>query len=240
MDRTQLEQLKAQLLEEKDEIERRLQHNHHYDLESSMGDAIKEFSMYDNHPADIGTEMFEREKDLTLNENDEHHLQQIEEAFRRIAEGTYGICLTCGKEIPFERMQAQPTARYCVDHAVDDHVSRDRPVEEEFLQPPFGRTSLDKQGDDTQFDGEDAWQAVAHYGTSNPADFFHDGLDYNDMYIESDEPIGYVDQVEGFIITDEDGGAGEEYDVADNQAYHRYVDRDEGEGIVRGDEDAWD
>ncbi len=243
MNRIQLKQLKRQLMQEKEEIEHRLKHTDYYDLRSSMSDSIQEFSMYDNHPADIGTEMFEREKDMALLENDEHHLTEIEEALERMEDGKYGVCLECGRAIPFARLQAVPTAKYCIDHAQDNDVSNDRPLEEEFLQPPFGRTSLDERDDQTQFDGEDAWQAVARYGTSNPSDFFREGLDYNDMYIESDEADGYVDQVEGFIITDMDGGAGEDYDIAYNKAYRKYVERDEGEGIVRGDhgnEDGWE
>ena len=39
-------------------------------------------------------------------------IQEIDEALRRIDEGTYGQCLRCGKPIDEERLKAMPTARY--------------------------------------------------------------------------------------------------------------------------------
>ena len=70
------------------------------------------------------------------------------------------FCDTCGATISFERLQAIPTTLYCIEHVPDPHSSDRRPVEEEFLAPPFGRTSLDELPDQNQFDGEDAWQIV--------------------------------------------------------------------------------
>jgi DnaK suppressor protein len=42
-------------------------------------------------------------------------LQAIDRALRRIADGSYGLCLICGARIPAARLHAQPTAERCVD-----------------------------------------------------------------------------------------------------------------------------
>ncbi|MEE1752813.1 TraR/DksA C4-type zinc finger protein [Streptomyces sp. SP18CS02] len=44
----------------------------------------------------------------------ERVLKEIEEAFARIEDGTYGICLGCAKPVPAERLEILPYTRYCV------------------------------------------------------------------------------------------------------------------------------
>ena len=41
-------------------------------------------------------------------------LDEIDAALGRLADGTYGICIRCGRQIPVERMRARPTAIMCV------------------------------------------------------------------------------------------------------------------------------
>jgi RNA polymerase-binding transcription factor DksA len=41
-------------------------------------------------------------------------MDDIEAALRRIADGTYGICMACGAPIPFERLEVVPGADRCV------------------------------------------------------------------------------------------------------------------------------
>lgn len=69
----------------------------------------------DNHPADAATETFDRELDYTLEENAEHVLAAIDAALQRMEEGTYGRCLSCGKQISRERLEAIPWATQCID-----------------------------------------------------------------------------------------------------------------------------
>lgn len=42
-------------------------------------------------------------------------MRDIEETYRRIREGTYGECVECGAEIGFQRLQAYPTAKRCIE-----------------------------------------------------------------------------------------------------------------------------
>jgi RNA polymerase-binding transcription factor DksA len=68
------------------------------------------------HPGDIGTDLFERERDLGELDDVEQELRDIEDALRRLDEGTYGTCDVCGRPIPDERLEANPTARYDTEH----------------------------------------------------------------------------------------------------------------------------
>ncbi|MGI8778501.1 MAG: TraR/DksA C4-type zinc finger protein [Acidimicrobiales bacterium] len=78
-------------------------------------DSLSELSSVDQHQADMGTETFEREKDLSILEAIESELADVEHALRRLDEGTYGTCEACGRPIDDDRLQALPAARLCRD-----------------------------------------------------------------------------------------------------------------------------
>lgn len=75
----------------------------------------QELSVIDQHPADAGSEVFERQKDIAIVEGLQSELEDIDAALDRIADGSYGTCETCGKAIPKERLEALPAARFCVE-----------------------------------------------------------------------------------------------------------------------------
>ena len=87
--------------------------------DQSENDSVGELSSYDQHQADLGTETFEREKDLSILEQVEAELADVEHALRRLDEGTYGTCEVCGKPIPEERLEAMPATRFCVEHQAE-------------------------------------------------------------------------------------------------------------------------
>ena len=87
--------------------------------ESSVGeepqrDWVEELSSYDQHPADQGTETFEQEKALSILEQHQAELADIQRALKRLDDGDYGRCEACGNEIPEARLEARPAARYCL------------------------------------------------------------------------------------------------------------------------------
>jgi DnaK suppressor protein len=84
-------------------------------LDESERDALSELSLADQHPADVGTEMFEREKDLSIAERIDAELADVERALKRVDEGTYGTCEACGRLITKARLEARPEARFCVE-----------------------------------------------------------------------------------------------------------------------------
>jgi len=76
--------------------------------------ALAESSGTDQHPADVGTERFEREKDLSIIANIDAELVEIESALRRLSRGGYGRCELCRRPIGDARLHARPAARFCV------------------------------------------------------------------------------------------------------------------------------
>ncbi|PAV27735.1 hypothetical protein CIL05_20535 [Virgibacillus profundi] len=102
---------KKQLLEMKKENEELINKN----KDIRPNDAIGELADYDNHPADMGTEQFEQERDAGLDMVIKERLQEIDAALNRIENGTYGYSEKSGKPIPIERLEAQPMARNLVE-----------------------------------------------------------------------------------------------------------------------------
>lgn len=74
-----------------------------------------ELSSEDQHPADLGTDTFERSRDASIAQNLEAQLRDVSRALKRIGEGTYGTCEACGRRIEKERLEARPASRYCVE-----------------------------------------------------------------------------------------------------------------------------
>ena len=65
--------------------------------------------------AETGTEIYEQERNLTLEQTLKQQLAEVEHALAKIDEGTYGICDRCGKEIVSERLQVLPQAALCIN-----------------------------------------------------------------------------------------------------------------------------
>jgi RNA polymerase-binding transcription factor DksA len=83
--------------------------------EGPGADAAGELSSVDQHPGDLGTETFEHEKNISLLEQVESELVEIEAALERLDRGSYGTCQACGRPIGAERLEALPATRFCVD-----------------------------------------------------------------------------------------------------------------------------
>ena len=87
--------------------------------DESEDENLSELSSVDQHQADVGTETFEREKDLSILEQVEAELADVEHALQRLDDGTYGTCEFDNKPIPEERLEALPAARFCVEHQAE-------------------------------------------------------------------------------------------------------------------------
>lgn len=189
----ELEEMEERLSETEEETE----------ITESPQDEVGELSMYDNHPADMGTELYEREKDLALNTHAEDELSKVQHALQAIHEGSYGICEECGKEIPYERLEAIPYTTLCVEDA-QQSVPTDRPVEDDILIMAKPNTFADRRSGDKR-DYEDSFQEIARSGTSEtPSDFTgNENRDYTDLYDAGNEEG--VEEYEEFAATDISG-----------------------------------
>src|SRR5882762_8146457 len=88
--------------------------NLHSENPGSMEDEAEESSL-DNHLAETATVTVDREIDYTLEENSEHVLTAIDAALKRIEDGTFGKCETCGQDIAEDRLAAIPWTTQCID-----------------------------------------------------------------------------------------------------------------------------
>jgi len=75
---------------------------------------VSELSHVDQHPADLGTETFERERDLSVLQQVEAEIRDVHRALLRVSLGSYGRCEACGEPIPDNRLAAIPAARLCL------------------------------------------------------------------------------------------------------------------------------
>jgi DnaK suppressor protein len=108
--------------------------------DESQKDAMEELSSYDQHQADVATETFDREKDLTILDNIEGELADVEHALQRLDDGTYGTCEACGQPIDDARLEAMPATRFCVaDQARAEHELRTSAPHEIVDDEPAGR-----------------------------------------------------------------------------------------------------
>ncbi len=156
----------------------------------SLKDSTQELSLYDNHPADVASENYERSKDLALHAHELARYKAINAALKKIAEGQYGRCENCGEDIDPARLRQIPEAPLCLDCRGKKEFWEDvsaRPIEEDALRQPFGRSFRDR-GSFTAYDGEDTWQDVAQY---NKLPHVH----YEDVG-EDDETIGNVEDTD--------------------------------------------
>lgn len=204
LSKQQLAEIKTQLEQQKRELENRAEMNDNFGLNAGhYHESSGELSSYDNHPADEGTELYERGKDFALFEHHRIELENIKKALEAIEEGTYGRCEVCGKAIDPERLKAFPTTTFCIEHSPDQITSHERPLEEGVLMPPFGKFDMDEKDETVFFDAEDSWQEVQSWGTSEtPSDFIEVEDHYNDVYVESEDRIGYVEDYENFVGVD--------------------------------------
>ena len=81
---------------------------------NTIKDATGDLSSYSYHMADLGTDAQEREKKFHLASKSGRLLYHIDEALRRIKDGAYGKCSTCGEDISVARLEAVPHARLCI------------------------------------------------------------------------------------------------------------------------------
>jgi DnaK suppressor protein len=67
--------------------------------------------------AAAASQVFEQQRDLALRDRSRAELGRVEAALRALDDGTYGTCISCGKPIGRERLEAIPWAPTCIDCA---------------------------------------------------------------------------------------------------------------------------
>ncbi len=116
MGKKNLDHFEKRLMEERKRVLRELgQYSETFG--STIQGADGDLSAYSFHMADQGTDAMEREKAFLFASQEGRFLWHIDEALRRLyrTPETFGKCHNCGADIAFERLDALPHARYCID-----------------------------------------------------------------------------------------------------------------------------
>lgn len=86
-----------------------------YQRDKAAGNALPDDGIQDL--ADKAASAYSKELNFSLSDAERGVLMQIEEAFNRMKEGTYGTCTNCGATIGEKRLQAVPWTPFCIDCA---------------------------------------------------------------------------------------------------------------------------
>jgi YteA family regulatory protein len=184
------EEIRARLLRERDNLQRQLEEFEKM-ADMALEDSLSELSTYDNHPADIGSETFERSKDLGLRDNVRLQMQAIDDALAKLDQGSYGYCDECGVPIDPERLRVLPfttKCRVCQERS-EGQVDRLRPIEEKTLARPFASPGHAR----TFYDREDTWQDVAQHGLAA------------ELADVEEEDRGHTEEVDAIPVVKENG-----------------------------------
>ena len=96
--------MRAHLLDKRESLLRGM----HRDLENQEAPLTK------GDTSDLAADALDSDTSLQLAESGSTEIAQIDEALRKMQEGTYGECELCGKEIPWSRLEALPYATTCI------------------------------------------------------------------------------------------------------------------------------
>ncbi|HLB61194.1 MAG TPA: TraR/DksA C4-type zinc finger protein [Actinomycetota bacterium] len=112
----ELDEFRKRLREERAELEEQLSTIEEASFSATQSDVSGEVS-FDDENADAGTFTFERERDLSIENNIRDLLGKIDRALSRMDEKSYGICDRCGKPIEKARIRALPYVDLCIKDA---------------------------------------------------------------------------------------------------------------------------
>ncbi|MFH1737283.1 MAG: TraR/DksA C4-type zinc finger protein [Actinomycetota bacterium] len=114
---------KGRLLKEKEALQRELDELNEGNLNMLQSEMSGE-TAHDEHLADSGTATFERERDLTLENNIIDIMTRIDLALAKIEKGTYGVCDRCGNSIDPARLKAVHYANMCITCKKEEESKR--------------------------------------------------------------------------------------------------------------------
>ena len=110
-----ISQYRARLLEEQERLSSAvnfLDRENTGSITDELGDIV---TSGDENLGDSASATYDRELDESLEEGAQQTLIAVNDALRKIEDGTYGTCEVCGQTIGADRLAAIPWARLCID-----------------------------------------------------------------------------------------------------------------------------
>jgi len=197
MDKKDCAHFKKMLYKMRDDIHHTMETMKEHGVGNQDMSVSGELSNYDNHPAEMGTLLYEAEHNYALVVHQESLLREIDDALERIDKGTYGECTFCGKGISRERLEALPYAELCMDcaeHKASDAgiMARKPPSEEEEL----GVKQYFHEFADDEFEGMDYINDLVKYGSSDTPQDMGKNRDMKEFYTNEVDKQGIVDDMD--------------------------------------------
>lgn len=114
MPKKELNKYRALLIKERDKIGGGISHITQDALKTSQREASGDLSGYSFHMADVASDNYEVEFSLGRASDEQNIMYTIDEALKRVEDGSYGSCTQCGKQIPKKRLNALPHTELCI------------------------------------------------------------------------------------------------------------------------------
>lgn len=113
-----IEYFKKKLEEKKAKLEKEMGAVAHQNI-NAPGDwepNVPDMNVLPADPNELADTFEELENTAAVEESFEEDVDLIVEALAKIKKGKYGICEICGKDIEEKRLEASPTAKFCIEH----------------------------------------------------------------------------------------------------------------------------
>lgn len=115
MRKTELQKFRKLLLEERDRVSQSFAKHEKIIKHTDDQSGLEMGKAHSNHMADQGSDEIQYETTIQFANTEGRYLYNIEEALRRIEEGTYGVCQACHQSISLPRLKRLPYTRLCID-----------------------------------------------------------------------------------------------------------------------------
>lgn len=187
MNKEKLEYFKDKLIKEK----QRVLHSLNQKISEEYGSIdmyYTELSGYDNHPGDIGTEVFLMEQNKAFKNQLGDTLEDIEGSLEDISKGEYGICKLCHNKIHSERLEIIPYVKTCIDCSSEKNLPIDFRQFESIEGRKMVSFSMDPR-ENVMYDREDSYQ---------DAEIFN--IVPNDPSYTTGDNMGIMDETDGGIV----------------------------------------
>jgi RNA polymerase-binding transcription factor DksA len=114
MEKTFLEEMKTSLLTEKARLEEELSRFAHRNPKAVTTDFDSDFPQMGDEEGENAAEVAQFTDNLSLENELERALRDVESSLKRVKSGEYGLCIYCKQEIDENRLKARPTSSSCI------------------------------------------------------------------------------------------------------------------------------
>ena len=114
LNKKELNEFKKLVVKKKDAALDEIKHISEDTLKKSQKEASGDISGYTYHMADVATDTYDREFSLGLASNERKFIYELDDALKKIEDGTFGFCEDCKTPISKTRLKAVPYARFCL------------------------------------------------------------------------------------------------------------------------------